>query len=131
MEAIVTQIEALKVGPDEVLVLKVNLDGFSDVDADLFLDGVTVGLADVGLEHRSLVIVAGEDVPLELAVVAREPARQPAVVISEHEHVWGNANKQGVRGCTHIENGEFCPARLSAPAGERPEREISPEVVDP
>lgn len=74
MEAIVTQLEALKVGPDEVLVLKVNLDGFSEVDADLFLDGVRVGLSDVGLEHRSLVIVAGEDIPLELAAVSRDLA---------------------------------------------------------
>lgn len=62
-EQLIHEIEALRVGPDEILVLHLKEDWEPE-----FVDGLVAALEDAGLKGRSLVIFAEG---LEFAVVKK------------------------------------------------------------
>lgn len=73
IEVKLVEMEALRVGPDDVLIIKGNLDGIDDEERLRFLEMLGEQLVHAGLRDRCLVIDEGDN-PVELAVVSKPGA---------------------------------------------------------
>ncbi len=58
---LVKEIEALKVAPDEVLILRVKVEEADTEGNELFVPDLVEHLAEIGLGDRSLVLVTRPD----------------------------------------------------------------------